>query len=420
MCHASSGWRSRVWAGVSAGTRFVRAPRGVGAAAFAMIVLGLSGGSLVGCASPGPMPEGPFRSALVLKDTPERLGGSAIAPSFTGGAGVVELDPVSVPGLAFNEALVSWNVDVPPGTGARLEARVGRDVGGERLWSPYMFVADWGEAAPDGEKIMTLTELRSASTGATTPATGKIDTDFFVSDESFDAIQVRVLAAGALGSSTPVRLRRVAVTLTDGATPIGSAEPSTCADGLDREGDGSPVALAVPFRSQRTTTPELSGRLCSPTSVTMVMAYRGVDLPLDTVAAAVYDAPNDIYGNWPRNVQAAYALGVPGYLRRYSSWDEVRATFQEGSPIIASIRVKKHELRGAPYPSTAGHLIVLRGFDRDGNVLVNDPAAGTPEGGMLTYRREDLERVWLRRNAGTSYVLLPMEPTVMGSAARGE
>jgi hypothetical protein len=53
-------------------------------------------------------------------------------------------------------------------------------------------------------------------------------------------------------------------------------------------------------------------------------------------------------------------------------------------------------------------LLVLCGFDERGDVFVNDPAAGTPELGQLTYRREQLERVWMARG-GTSYVLLAPE-----------
>lgn len=372
----------------------------------------------------GPDPAGPYRSELTLVDEPEKLGmhagggafaastdpkapGLLLAPKAGARAAVLDSAPIVDSGLAFNEALISWNVDVPTGAWAMLEVRVGRSCGMGVAWSPYMFVSEWGDKPQKGERTVSFDHLESDGGGVTIAGvSGKIDTDFFVSDQVFDAIQYRVFAM--CSPAHPVRLERVAVTRTAANTPLAGervAEGATCADGLDQAAV-SMVAMPVPFRSQRTTRPELSGRLCSPTSVTMVLAYRGVDLPLDTVAATVYDKEHDIYGNWPRNVQAAYALGVPGYLRRYSDWSQVAATFQTGTPIIASIAVKPGELRGAPYKKTAGHLIVLRGFDKDGMVLVNDPAARTPETGMLKYRREDLERVWLRRNAGTAYVLV--------------
>jgi len=77
-----------------------------------------------------------------------------------------------------------------------------------------------------------------------------------------------------------------------------------------------------------------------------------------------------------------------------------------GQPLIISIRAQEGELTGAPYPKTAGHLLVLAGFDRKGDVLVNDPAARTREKGQCTYLRRELEKVWMEKG-GTAYVLLP-------------
>ena len=48
-------------------------------------------------------------------------------------------------------------------------------------------------------------------------------------------------------------------------------------------------------------------------------------------------------------------------------------------------------------------------FDAEGNVHVNDPAAADPAEGVVTYAREDMERVWLGKG-GVAYVLLPPEP----------
>ncbi|MGE3182339.1 MAG: N-acetylmuramoyl-L-alanine amidase-like domain-containing protein, partial [Phycisphaerae bacterium] len=55
------------------------------------------------------------------------------------------------------------------------------------------------------------------------------------------------------------------------------------------------IKLDVPFFSQRTEKPEIAGRICSPTSVAMVMAYHGVTKPVAEVAAAAYDQAHDIY-----------------------------------------------------------------------------------------------------------------------------
>ena len=142
----------------------------------------------------------------------------------------------------------------------------------------------------------------------------------------------------------------------------------------------------------------------------MVLAYRGVDRTTREVAELVYDKPHDIFGNWTRAVQAAFTLGVPGYLGRFWDWDEVKQTIAHDQPLVVSIGVKNGELTGAAYHETSGHLIVLCGFDKNGDCLVNDPAAKDAEHGQLTYKRSELQKCWMERG-GTAYVLLPRSGT---------
>ena len=113
-------------------------------------------------------------------------------------------------------------------------------------------------------------------------------------------------------------------------------------------------------------------------------------------------------GTGPGTCRPPYSLGVPGYLARFSDWTDVERMIAAGQPLVISIRVHDEGgLRGAPYRTTDGHLIVVTGFDAQGRVTVNDPAAVTPETGQLTYERFDLERAWMRTTGGTAYVLLP-------------
>ena len=122
------------------------------------------------------------------------------------------------------------------------------------------------------------------------------------------------------------------------------------------------------------------------------------------MAARIYDADHDIYGNWPRAVQAAFELGVPGTLVRLSSWRAVEHFLASGVPLVVSVKAEEGELRGAPYPRTSGHLLVIRGLTEAGDVLVNDPAADGPASVPRTYHREDLERCWMRRG-GVAYAI---------------
>ena len=282
----------------------------------------------------------------------------------------------------FHDLLISWNSDAPAGTGFVVELSVRSD--GDP-WSDWLFVGDWGDVP-----VLPKTSVCAG---------GKVDTDFFRGEEAFNSARVRVRAfVNASATKREVVVERLALCFSARkALVVRATEPSKSAE--------SKRVLDVPFRSQKTEKPEIAGRICSPTSLAMVLAYRGVDRPTDVVAARAYDAANDIYGNWPRNIQAAYSLGVPGYLTRCVCWSEVEDMIAIGQPVIASIGVKAGQLAGAPYAQTDGHLIVITGFDAEGNVHVNDPAVSDPLKGKLVYKRADMQTVWLDRG-GTAYVLL--------------
>jgi hypothetical protein len=281
----------------------------------------------------------------------------------------------------FHDLLISWNCATPAGTGFVVELSV--KSGGDP-WSDWLFVGDWGDV-PALSKVLSCTG-------------GKVDTDFFRGEKLFDSARVRVRAfANASATKREVVIERLALCFSDRKSSVARiAEIPRVA--------ASKRALDVPFRSQKSEKPEIAGRICSPTSLSMVLAYRGVDQPTGVVAARAYDAANDIYGNWPRNIQAAYSFGVPGYLTRCVSWSDVEDMIATGQPVIASIAVKEGQLAGAPYAKTDGHLLVITGFDEDGNVHVNDPAVADPARGKLVYKRADMQTVWLDRG-GTAYVL---------------
>lgn len=288
----------------------------------------------------------------------------------------------------FRDLLLSWNVDTAPSAGFVVELRVAAK---QDDWSPWMTVGDWGV-------VPTLPQVTEC-------VGGRIDTDFFRGDQTFERAQVRVRGfAAADATAREIVVRRLTLCFSDRTLVV---DP--------REGEGCPMPgptsedwkqpLRVPFRSQRAEDPNISSRICSPTSLAMVLDYRGVTAKTVDVAARTFDAAHGIYGNWPRNIQAAYSYGIPGCLTRFTNWKAVEGTLAMGQPIIASIGVKKGQLRGAPYEETTGHLIVLTGFDDAGNVFVNDPAASAAATGQVKYSRRDLQVVWLDRG-GTAYVLL--------------
>ncbi len=301
------------------------------------------------------------------------------------------------PREGFQQLLLSWNIDTSPGACVAVELSVRDDV--KSPWSEWMYVGDWG----DTELWRRTRDMESGALvgehgGRVVAIAGaQIDVDFFTSEHSWTQARFRVRTSWA--GAEPARrivVRRVALCFsrrTDGPAPS-FVLPAEAIRRLD-----------VPFRSQRTERPEVAGRICSPTSVAMALAYRGLEVETLAAAERIYDAAHDIYGNWTRAIQGAYSFGAPGYLARFSDWNEVARHIAGGTPLVISIAAKPGELDGAPYPRTDGHLAVLCGFDEKGDVHVNDPAASTPETGRLVYRRDQLERVWMARG-GTSYVIL--------------
>jgi hypothetical protein len=164
------------------------------------------------------------------------------------------------------------------------------------------------------------------------------------------------------------------------------------------------VSLAVPARTQMTEAEDVRLRICSPTSVGMVLEYLGCAVPTPVLSEAIFHAPTDRYGVWPAAVRAAATYGMLGYLLRFPDWSTVAWCLGRGLPIVASVRYAAGELAHAAIPETTGHLIVITGLDGE-EVLVNDPAAPTRAEVPRRYRRSDLTRAWLERS-GIGYVFL--------------
>ncbi|MEM9372652.1 MAG: C39 family peptidase [Planctomycetota bacterium] len=273
----------------------------------------------------------------------------------------------------FDEALLSWDVRLPDKqAGVRLEARV-RSTGG--LWSRWLSVARRGAAvlpAPERDDPIAI-----------------VDVDMIVCGSVCDAIAWRVVGVG----QSPPDISGVWITTTEihgGAGVLQAAEP-----GL--------IEHDVPHRSQHEAGGTLGGRLCSPTSVAMVLASKGVDAPVLEVAERAYDSDFDLYGNWVNNTLASSELGVPMRVTRIGSWSEARRYLERGPIVVSLPPFHEQELAGAGYSSASGHLIVIAGLDDRGGVIVRDPAHGEDSGRI--YRRSQLTRLWLLKNKGTAYVL---------------
>jgi hypothetical protein len=164
-----------------------------------------------------------------------------------------------------------------------------------------------------------------------------------------------------------------------------------------------PVALRVPALSQLAEGGALGSRVCSPTSVAMVLGYWNAAERVSVLAAEMFHPALDLFGVWPAAIRAAARRGVVGYLLRFPDWASAAWCLARGVPIVASVRYASGELPGAAIASTPGHLLVLTGYEDD-VVLVNDPAAPNAATVPRRYPLADLARIWLTRT-GVGYVL---------------
>lgn len=279
----------------------------------------------------------------------------------------------------FERAVLSWN-----GTGdwiLELRLRV------NGAWTPYAVMA-----VTTGETQRSATTAEEAPVKAS-PVPLSLDTDTLAvkGGATADAFQVRATGTGDLTALAVTHYRRNDSRLTD--------RPAANAWGM---------ALPVPERAQRDCEePSIRGQVCSPTSLSMVMAYYGRPLRIIDTARAVFDPQSKMYGNWPANTATAVRnLGGWAVVVKMRGFDEVEREIVEHRPVILSHRWNRGDLTNAPVSSSDGHLIVAAGFTKDGDVVVNDPA-GKVDGVRRVYKRAELFRTWQERGEGIAYVIHP-------------
>lgn len=289
-------------------------------------------------------------------------------------SGTLTSAPLTVP--AFDELVPSWNA-VTPGAGSvtvEVRARTGAE------WSRWYSFGTWSSA-----------EGRSSVNGQK-DASGQVMTDTLRLNRKATVYQYRVTLRGAgttarlLAFATSDRARQ--------AAGLGSAS--------NRAAWGK--VIDVPGRSQM-IYPDGGEVWCSPTSVSMILAARGIDVTVPQAAKATYDRAYDGTGNWPFNTAYAGSLGVRSYVTRLPSLAAAEKFTGAGVPLAVSLGWKKGELPGAAIPTSSGHLMVLVGFDKAGNPVLNDPAAPGNDTVRRTYPRAAFERLWLSHSGGLSYVI---------------
>ncbi len=292
----------------------------------------------------------------------------------------------------FYEILLSWNMMVEPGGGVFVELSVSPD---SLKWYDFHYQV-WGDMNPD---TLDLPELPARIENV-----GYVDEDIIRLKQPMNYYRYALYMYPGEPAGN-ISFRRAVVCYTKTEASMREYRKFT-GDFPDIQ----PVKLSVPYKSQQWLPDSISGRTCSPTSVTMVLNHHLLDYDHLEVSDELYDRYNDIYGNWLYNVQGAYMLGMKRtWVGRHNSFNELVPEILDGKPVAISIAVRGDQaLTGAPYEKTSGHLIVVRGFDEAGNVLVNDPAASNQDDGIVTYDINELTDVWVGHE-GVAYHLWPTE-----------
>jgi hypothetical protein len=308
--------------------------------------------------------------------------------------------PIGFPAM---QLVPSWTARTPPGAWIEVELRA-RTAGG-RLTKWYV-MGRWSEHG------RPRTSVAGQGDGD-----GDVAVDTFVARRPVVAFQARVTRHG--------RGARVgSLCVMASAVPRHAPPPSP-------PGGREAAELAVPCHSQHEHAghhPRYDGggaNWCGPASVAMVLGFwgrgpareelgwvgAGDPCPaVDHAARGTYDAAYQGTGNWPFNVAYAGGFGLDGFVTRLRSAAELEAFVRAGIPVITSQSFREHELPGAGY-STAGSIMVVRGFTAGGDVVVNDPAAPCDALVRRVHPRAAFEHVWLRGSGsgGVAYVLHPPE-----------
>ena len=311
--------------------------------------------------------------------------------------------PWATPGFGATAIIPSWEATTPGRTLVRVELRAQDATGRTGTWDT---VADWAR--------LNRPVPRTTYSGQADDL-GRVSADTWFAASAVTAYQLRVTLMRPTGSGKAVSLERVgAVASADASVPRATSQP----------GPAAGTVLPVPTYSQMVHTghyPAWGGggeAWCSPTSLAMVLAYHGIsptptgitaghtDAVVDHTAKMVYDNGYRGTGNWAFNTAYAATLaGGDSYVTRLRDLREAEDYIVAGVPLIVSIAFGRNQLTGAPISASNGHLLVVVGFEADGDVVVNDPAGATNADVRRVYDRAQFERIWIAASGGTAYVV---------------
>jgi hypothetical protein len=311
---------------------------------------------------------------------------SPIAPRRAAGGSAAWTSPWCEPSWPVDDLVASWSATTPRGSWVEVlvQAR------GSRAWHR---LGDWASG-------------RGSTRRTTHPGDPEVDVDLWRPAGGAGGYRVRAVLHGR------ATVHHLGVVVSAGPVRQDTSPP------LRRVGR----VLDVPRLSQMEWKECGGSGWCSPTSVAMVLSHagrlpRGTDIP--AAAAEVVDRAYDGTGTWPFNTAWAASMTGHAFVTRLHDLRDAERFVDAGIPLVASVAYPTGGLPGAPTRGTDGHLLVVRGFTADGDVVTNDPAAPTARSVRRTYDRAAFERAWLDGSGGTVYVIhrddQPLPPASRGA-----
>lgn len=294
-------------------------------------------------------------------------------------------------GIPFREMIASWNVEPAKSAALKVEVRAH----GDGFDSKWYTMGQWA--------LEDNTAPRESVKGQN-DENGTVDTDTLILKKDGKSIDVQVTLK-TIGDGPTPNLKLLTFSFANGEKQAPAAAEPSPAWGK---------TIDVPQRAQN-NYPN-GGVLCSATSMSMILWHYANQLgkpemnkDVPEVEAHVWDKVYHGAGNWPFNT--AYAGSFPGmrsYVARFGSIHDLEKWIESGYPVICSVSFDM--LRGLPLsPTESGHLVVLVGFTKDGDPVINDPAFKNQV--RRNYKRSDFEKAWLYSQR-TVYLVYPEDASI--------
>lgn len=333
-----------------------------------------------------------------------------VPAKFEEAISIVESDPIRT-NFKWSEAIVSWNVSNMDQTWMKVEA--------QGIWSNrtsrWFTLADWTGDLAKGQRTSILNQKDSD---------GEVQTDLLKLNVSCSELKLRI-STRKVGEGRDPSLKLLTVAFSGSTVPTAEPKPNRTVFGKIIE---VPRLAQGPFEAGKLNydpdkvSPSFKtwfgkvkqAQYCSPTCLSMVSSHwaaklKRTDLAVSVpqIVAAVFDEQYPGTGNWPFNTAFLGSFeGMRSYVTRLSSVSDLEALIAKNIPVICS--VSANLLKGKP-PGGDGHLVVLVGFDKDGDPVFNDP--GKEDQIRRTYKRANFIKAW-NQSKRTVYIVHPESVTL--------